>query len=103
MSIDKFINFFNEIIQTVTPENQFVLYNTIEDEVRHYHKEGLEGGVLYEFLWNEYPKFQDAEIKQDIIGDIMNKISGHCPINECITFKEIDFNLFDRVSGRFSE
>lgn len=102
MIIEKLIAHFKETILTVTADNQFVVFDSLESEIRLYHEKGGIGKGLYEFLWAEYPKFDDNEEKQNIVGDIMNKISGHCPNNQMITFNDIDFDLFNRESGKFT-
>ncbi len=101
MTIEILKNIFSEKILTVTVKNHFEIYCSLESDVKTYRAEGGLGKVLYEFLWIKYFEFENNEMIQDIFGDIMSKMSGHCSPGRDIEFKDVDFKLFNRETGKF--
>ena len=101
MNIENLIELFEHKIKRVNSNNHFDIYLELESKVKNYQESGGLGIPLYEFLWEKYFDTEDQEILQDIFGDIMNKMSGHCTANQEINFDDINFDKFDRESGKF--
>lgn len=103
MSFKELKSKFDENIKKVNVDNNVEIYNLLEASVKNYRDKGGKGKILYEFLWIQYSMYEGNDIKQDIFGDIMNKMSNYCSPNQSIHFKDIDFKLFNRKTGKFQK
>ena len=95
MDLEQLQTELERLIKEVTSDNFQAYYGRFEQAILAYRNTGAPGRPVYEHLLKLDRKYSDVnQWKDEILLDIMNRISGFAP-----PFRKIIFDDFDEQRG----